>query len=310
MCFGTVGSRIAKGGNVTLNRALYGTLIFIGAIWGGVFTLSKIAVSTGHQPLGLLLWQLVISVILSSIVLLVRGRLNCFSREVMWLFFGVAVLGTVVPNYISFRVVENLPAGILVIIIALVPLFALPMALAMKYEKFDWKRFSGIGFGGLAVWLLVGPEASLPDSSKVWFVLLGILVPFIYAAEGTFLTWVGDKNLDPVQILFGASILGVLMVIPLAIGSGQFLSPIRVWGAPEYAIAANSIANWIAYIGYIWLIRQAGPVFAAQVSYVVTGFGVVWAMVFLGESYSIYIWLALGLMMCGLFMVQPKERQV
>ncbi len=279
----------------------------MGAVWGGVFTLSKIAVSTGHQPLGLLLWQLVVSVLLCVPVLLYRGKFNCFSRSVLALFVGVAALGTVVPNYISFRAVENLPAGVIVIIIALVPLFALPMALALGYEKFNWKRFSGIGFGAIAVALLVGPEASLPDASKIGFVFLAILVPILYGAEGIYLTWMGDKNLDPVQILFGASIVGVLFVLPLAIGTGQYLSPIRVWGAPEYAIVANSIGNWAAYVGYIWLIRRAGPIFAAQVSYLVTGFGIVWAMLVLGESYSIYIWAALGLMMVGLFMVQPNE---
>ena len=40
----------------------------------------------------------------------------------------------------------------------------------------------------------------------------------------------------------------------------------------------------------------------------VTGFGVLWAMLLLGESYSHWIWAAMGLMLIGLFLVQPRPR--
>ncbi len=280
----------------------------MGITWGGVFTLSKVALSTGHHPLGLLLWQVVIGTVLSGIILAIRGKLNCISRSAFLLFFGVAVLGTVFPNYISFRATQQLPVGIIVLIIALVPLFALPMALLAGFEKFEAKRFAGIGIGAIAVALIVGPEASLPDASKIGFVFLAILVPFAYASEGTFLTWIGDKGLDPFQILFGANLIGVLLTAPLAFASGQYLSPFGPWDTAHWAIVFNAVANWVAYVAYVWLIKKAGPVFAAQVSYLVTGFGIIWAMVILGETYSAYIWSALALMMVGLFLVQPKNK--
>lgn len=292
---------------MSTHKIYYAVLILMGIAWGGVFSLSKIAVSTGHQPFGLLLWQAVIAAVMSGVILAIRRKLNCLSWRFFALFFGVGVLGTVFPNYFSFRAVQELPAGIMVVIIALVPLFALPFALVLRFEVFSWKRFSGIIFGAIAVGLLVGPEASLPDASKVGFVFLAILVPLAYGAEGNFLTWIGDKGLDPVQILFGANLVGIALALPLVMGSGQYVSPFRIWGAPEWAIVANSVINWFAYVGYVWLIKRAGPVFAAQVAYLVTGFGVIWAMLILGESYSIYIWAALGLMMVGMFLVQPRD---
>ncbi len=294
---------------MTPHRLYYAVLIAMGIAWGGVFSLSKIAVSTGHQPFGLLLWQAVIAALMSGAILAYRRKLNCLSPRFFMLFFGVGVLGTVFPNYFSFRAVQELPAGIMVVIIALVPLFALPIALVLRFELFSWKRFSGILFGAIAVGLLVGPDASLPDASKVGFVFLAILVPLAYGAEGNFLVWIGDKGLDPVQILFGANLVGIALAVPLVISSGHYVSPFRIWGAAEWAIVANSIVNWFAYIGYVWLIKRAGPVFAAQVAYLVTGFGVIWAMMILGESYSIYIWAALGLMMIGMFLVQPRDNE-
>ena len=56
----------------------------------------------------------------------------------------------------------------------------------------------------------------------------------------------------------------------------------------------------------MWIVGRGGPVFAAQVSYVVTGFGVVWSMLLLGESYSLWIWAALAAIFTGLFLTQPR----
>ena len=54
------------------------------------------------------------------------------------------------------------------------------------------------------------------------------------------------------------------------------------------------------------MVGRAGPVFTGQVSYLVTGFGVLWAMLLLGERYSLWIWAAMGLMAIGLLLVQPR----
>jgi drug/metabolite transporter (DMT)-like permease len=60
------------------------------------------------------------------------------------------------------------------------------------------------------------------------------------------------------------------------------------------------------YAGYVWMVGRAGAVFAAQVSYLVTAFGVIWAMAILGERFSGTVWLAMLMMFAGLFLVQPR----
>jgi len=39
----------------------------------------------------------------------------------------------------------------------------------------------------------------------------------------------------------------------------------------------------------------------------VTGSGIVWAMLLLGERYSGWVWAALGAMMVGVLLVQPRK---
>ena len=68
----------------------------------------------------------------------------------------------------------------------------------------------------------------------------------------------------------------------------------------------SGVLNALAYSGYIWLVGRAGSVFASQIAYLVTGFGVLWSMALLGERYSAWVWLAFALMLAGIALVQPR----
>ena len=285
----------------------YAALVLIGAIWGAVFPITKIAVSTGYKPFGIMVWQMAIGIVFSGLLLVARGRAPHFRREHLPVYVGIALLGTVLPNYFSYTASAELPAGIISIIIALVPLFSMPIALLMGFERFAWVRLMGAMLGAVALVLLVGPEASLPDPSKYVFVLLMAVAPLLYGMEGNFLTYMGERGLDAPQTLFGATLLSFFVAMPIAAVSGQWMSPLIVWSAVEWAVAVSAVLNISAYIGYVWLVRRAGPVFGSQVAYLVTGWGVMISMVFLGETYSHWVWLALALMLMGVALVRPRK---
>jgi drug/metabolite transporter (DMT)-like permease len=50
-------------------------------------------------------------------------------------------------------------------------------------------------------------------------------------------------------------------------------------------------------------------VFASQCSYIVTAAGLLWAMLLLGERFSPWVWAAVAVMLFGLSLVQPRNRQ-
>jgi len=54
-------------------------------------------------------------------------------------------------------------------------------------------------------------------------------------------------------------------------------------------------------------VGRAGPVFAVQISYFVTIFGIFWAWVILREAYPASVWFALGLMLLGMYLVKPRK---
>lgn len=287
-------------------RYFYLALIVMGAAWGITPVFIKIAVSAGHHPIGMIVWTNLVCVIMSGVVTAARRRRLPISLPHLKLYLGVSLLGAVIPNLLNFTAALHLPAGIMSILIALVPMFAMPIALLMGFEKASVVRFTGTLCGALAIILIVGPDTGLPDASKVGFVFVALGASLCYGGEGNFITWFGMRGLDPVQVLFGASLVGLLIALPLAAATGTFI-PLENFGLPELAIVSASVISWGTYATYIWLIGKAGPVFASQVAYLVTAFGVIWAMLLLGERYSIWVWMAFALMIIGITLVRPRE---
>jgi drug/metabolite transporter (DMT)-like permease len=295
------------GGRMTGRISLTALLIVLGAGWGLTQPLGKIAVDAGYLPFGLIFWQLLIGAVLTTAVLLVRRKpLPVHPRSVLF-FAVIALLGTLVPNTASYRAAFFLPAGIMSIVIATIPMLAFPIALALGTDWFSWRRMAGLSLGLVGVGCIAIPEASLPDRAMIAVLPLALIAPLCYAMEGNVVAKWGTGGLDPVQLLCGASILGAIVALPLAVGTGQFIDPRPPYGVADFAFALSSVIHVIVYMTFVWLVGRAGAVFAGQVSYLVTGFGVIWAMVLLDERYSVWIWAALVVMLCGIALVRPRQ---
>ena len=195
------------------------------------------------------------------------------------------------------------------LVIALVPIFSLIVALTFRIEKFVWFRMIGVLLGAAAIALLVLPESSLPDRSKVVYVFVGLIAPLFYGIEGNYLVLNRPRDTGPIATLFGASVVGLLVIVPTSLMTGTFINPADGVGAPELALTFSGIFHVVAYVGYVWLVGQAGSVFASQIAYVVTSAGVLMSMLFLNERPSYFIYGALLVLMIGLVMVQPKAAQ-
>jgi drug/metabolite transporter (DMT)-like permease len=294
---------------VTRTLFLFGVLLILGAGWGLTNPLSKIAVSTGHGYFGLIVWQLVYGIAILGVLNLARGRGLPLGPPYLLRYVLIALTGTVIPNSVSYQTAVHLPAGVLAILISLVPMFALPIALVIGMERFSAARALGVACGAIAIVLIAGPDTSLPDPSLASWVLIGAIAPFMYAVEANWVARYGVLDLDPVQLLLGASIAGLIVVAPLALTSGQWIDITQPWGAPEWALFLSSAVHAVVYTSYVWLVGKAGSVFASQTAYLVTGTGVLWSMAILGETYSAWVWGALAVMLVGLFLVRPREAE-
>ncbi len=282
-------------------------LVAIGAAWGLAVPLTRIAVSSGHQPLGLTLWQQVITAAALGLWLAATRMGPALSRRDLGTFAAVAVFGSVLPGYFSFLTAAELPAGVRAILLASVPMFVLPMALALRFERPDPRRALGVALGAAAIALIALPGAEVSTRIALGMVLLTLIAPLSYAIETIYLARRGAGGLHPAQLLFGASLVGMALSLPLAVATGQTVDVLRPWGAAEAALFSASLLHAGAYVSYIWLIGRAGGVFASQIAYLVTGFAVAWSWALLGERYGGFIWAAFALMLAGVALIRPRE---
>lgn len=282
--------------------------MLLGAGWGITQPLTKLAVSTGHSHFGLIFWQLVIGAVLMAVIALATGRRLPLTRAALRVYVVIAVIGTVLPNTASYQAAVHLPSGVLSILLSLIPMMAFPIALGLGLERFRLRRLAGLGLGLGGVTLLVLPGASLPDPAMVIWVPVAVVASLCYAFEGNYVSRWGTAGLDPVQVLLGASAVGAMITLPLVLSSGQWINPRAPYGVAERALIGSSTVHVLVYTAFVWLVGRAGAVFAVQVSYLVTGFGVIWAMLLLGERYAPLIWVAMALMMAGMALVQPRPK--
>ncbi|MDD9911164.1 MAG: DMT family transporter [Ahrensia sp.] len=282
-------------------------LLIIGILWGATIPLTKIAVSTGHHSFGLIVWQLAIAAILLGVIVVIRRSVIHLTPRYLVYYAVIAISGTLMPNSISYWTAFHLPAGVMALIIAVVPVFSMLIAASLGFERATRARLLGIALGGVAIAMIVLPESSLPDPAKAVFVLIGLLAPLCYGAEGNYVAQRQPPEAGPFATLFAASVIGLLLLFPIGWASGTLIDMSQALGRPEWALIISSLLHVVAYCGYLWLTKFAGAVFAAQVAYVATPAGVVIAIVVLGEEPSLFIWLALALLMIGIALVQPKR---
>ena len=291
---------------MTRHRLFALVLVALGLGWGVTQPLGKLATSTGHQPFGLIFWQLVICTLLLGTMSLVRGKGLVLTRPALVFAAVVAVLGTLVPNATFYTSVEHLPSGIMSILISAVPMLSFPIALALGMDRFSLPRLAGLLLGLIGVGLIAAPGAGVPVA-LLGFIPLALVGPLFYALEANYVARFGTAGMDPVQAMFMASLVGMVLCLPLALASGQWIDPRGAWAVAEWALIGSSVVHALCYAGYVWLAAQAGAVFAAQCSYLVTGAGVIWAMVILGERLPPMLWGAFVVMVSGVALVQPRR---
>ena len=282
-------------------------LIILGLGWGLSFTLGKIAITAGGTPIGLTFWQSLFSgLILLAYVFFRHGKI--IIPKIMFLpIVIITFLSVVIPNIIFYACVEHLDAGVLSISVSVIPLFTYLIAMGLRMDKFKVRRVIGLITGFRALLILILPENSLPDKRDIPWVLLALNCALCYALENIYIDRLALQNFGPIRLVCAVSFVSAIITFLLSLVMDQFfiLQPTNLY--LFISTLGLGFISATAYSIFIYLIGRAGSVFSSQVGYLVTFFGVVWGIIILGESHSVFVWLSLAMIMLGIFLVQPKQ---
>ena len=282
-------------------------LIILGLGWGLSFTLGKIAITAGGTPIGLTFWQSLFSgLILLAYVFFMHGKI--IIPKIMFLpIVIITFLSVVIPNIIFYACIEHLDAGVLSISVSVIPLFTYLIAMGLRMDKLKVRRVIGLITGFCALLILILPENSLPDKRDIPWVLLALNCALCYALENIYIDRLALQNFGPIRLVCAVSFVSAIITFLLSLVMDQFfiLQPTNLY--LFISTLGLGFISATAYSIFIYLIGRAGSVFSSQVGYLVTFFGVVWGIIILGESHSVFVWISLAMIMMGIFLVQPKQ---
>lgn len=204
-----------------------------------------------------------------------RGK--SFSGAILYGLVGLA--GSYGFIYFAIR---EVPAGTVMVLISLVPLFTFGLAILHGQERFHAQGLLGalIALGGVAIVVADQLDADVPLGS-----LLLILVGIMFIAEsGVILKWV--PRADPfatngVGMLAGGSVLAVLSIV-----SGESLDfPVTagVWAAIGYLVLGGSI---VMFALYLYALRRWTASAVSYVTLLMPMITVPFAAVLFGEQIS------------------------
>ena len=282
-------------------------LIVLGLGWGLSFTLGKIAITAGGTPIGLTFWQSLFSGLILLIYVFFRHGKIIIPKTMFLPIIIITFLSVVIPNIIFYACVAYLDAGVLSISVSVIPLFTYLIALGLRMDKFKVRRVLGLITGFCALLILILPENSLPDKRDIPWVLLALNCALCYALENIYIDRLALQNFGPIRLVCAVSFVSAIITFLLSLVMDQFfiLQPTNIY--LFISTLGLGFISATAYSIFIYLIGRAGSVFSSQVGYLVTFFGVVWGIIILGESHSVFVWISLAMIMTGIFLVQPKQ---
>lgn len=285
---------------------LWVVMLGVGMAWGASTPLSKIAMAGDIHPIGATIWQCLILSLVLSAVLLAQGRRLPLGRAYIGFYLLLGLLGTALPHPLGYLAARHLPASVLSVVLAGIPMVTLLVASLAGIDRPSPRRVLGLLCGFAAIVVLVAPSGSLPQGVAWLWVLLPIASAFSYALENVCIDKLRLPQLDPLTTLCGLSWGALALSAPLALLPGVAVAPWPL-DTGRLALLAITVLHMGAYFGLIWMIGQAGAVFATQVSYVVTLSGISFAIVFLNEPATPALALSVVLMVLGLSLVRPRQ---
>lgn len=285
----------------------YALLLFMGMAWGLAVSTSKIAIVNGGHPVGLALWQVIVSGGMLLVFGLLRFRPSIPRPNVVGFSLFCGAFGVGFPAIALFWSARYLPAGVVAIAFASMPMFTYLLSMLFRVEHGNRIRWLGVIIGFIAMALLILPEGALPDPDLALWVLLALAASVGMSLENCYAGGMRPPGISSVQLSCGRQLGAIFFLGPIALFTDSLLPVSGPWGTVQWAATGTGVLSGLAFTSLLYVIRTSGPVFASQSAYIITLSGVMWGMVLFGERHSVYIWAALFLTLAGCALVRPRD---
>ena len=277
-------------------------LVVLAALWGGSFIFMRV-VAPVFGPV----WTASLRVLVGGAVLLAYCRLTGFGvgwREHLRHYAVIGLLNSAVPFFLFAYAALRLPASLSAIFNSTSPLFGSVFAALWLGDALTGRRAAGLLLGTAGVALMSWRQGAAigPGGGLAMGACLGAAC--CYGLAASYLKKFA-RHVPPLGVATCSQLLAGAMLLVFAP-----FAPLRGAVTPEAAaclVALALLCSALAYVLYFRLIADVGPAKALTVTYLIPVFGILWAVLFLGETVTLPMLAGGGLIVAGIaLVVQPK----
>ncbi|SDG00535.1 MULTISPECIES: DMT family transporter [unclassified Duganella] len=272
-------------------------LILLAAIWGGSFLFMRIAAPVLGAAVLIEYRVLFAAIFLAVVGLFLKKSLDW--KQHWKHYFILGLFNSALPFLMFAFAARTLSASVLAVLNATTPLWGTLIAAVWSRTMVSGKVMLGLLLGTCGVSLLVGFDhvSSKPGAgiaiAAVLFASFNYGIASNYARQA--------KAVEPFANAHGsmwASALMVLPVVPFFPAPGEHT--VGIMGA---VIALAVLCSGVAYLIYFRLIQDVGPSSALTVTFLSPLFGILWGVLFLGETVGWYTFAGAAIVITGTALV-------
>ena len=278
-------------------------LFALGLGFGVSFTLNKLATTNGVPFIPYVFWQSAGAAALLVVAAAALRQLPALTAAHIRIYVVMALLNVAIPYLVLSYVAPKLPAGLLPIGLALVPGVIYLMALALRQERFGLLRFAGICLGLVGVLVILLPKASLPEPGMVGWLALSLVATLAFSLRAVLVPLMRPPATTSLSLACGLLIAATIIMLVIMAASGQWWAFEGEFGIGQGATVAGMFNNALILVLIFTVIRMSGPVFFGAVNYISMLIGVAIGMLVFDEQNSLWVWLAMALVLVGLYLV-------
>jgi drug/metabolite transporter (DMT)-like permease len=138
------------------------------------------------------------------------------------------------------------------------------------------------------------------------WVLLGMVTPLLYVANAIIIALLKPPPSGALPLACGTMIAGTLFMFVMVAVTDEWWWFEGPMGTGDWALVMAAVVMALVFYMMIEVIRVAGPVFFTTVNFMVPIAGIGWGVLFFDERHSVWIWIALALMLVGLYLVNRR----
>jgi len=281
-------------------RTDYIVLFALGALWGSSFGAIKIALH-GVTPLTVMSVRILLAG--AALLLLILVRKTPLPRGIQnWIKIGwMALFGTLIPFFLVPWGQLQIDSSLAAILMAVNPLFALTLGhFFSDHESFTLRQLLAVLIGFSGILLVFGENAISSINGNIWAQLAVIGAGFCYTISGVIVSRVRGASADSVSA--SIFICSSVIVFPLWMILEQ---PWSLHFETESLLALTHlglVSTGMAFLMRYYIILRAGAVFLSYVAFIIPMFGILFGILFLGETISVNTMGAVVLILSGVYL--------